>query len=99
MDPKPPQAMDDADRWFARLKAPDCTATERMDSQRWRAHPDRAAAYAFTAERWSSIGALHGDTEFDQLVRQALTETESGATEGGADNEHSLLPAAEERPG
>jgi transmembrane sensor len=66
-----------AERWYARLKAPDCTATERLEFQRWRATPEHAEAYARTELLWQSVGKLAGRPDLDQLSRQILADTAS----------------------
>ena len=67
--------MADAERWFARLKAQDCTASERLEFQRWRALPGSAEAYAATEKLWQSLGQLAGRSDLEQLSRQILAET------------------------
>lgn len=67
--------MADAERWYARLKAPDCNASERMEFQRWRAVQAHAAAYAATEKLWHSLGQLSGRPDLEQLSRQILADT------------------------
>ena len=84
MQEKPPglDAMADAERWYARLMAPDCTASERMEFKRWQADAEHAAAYAQTELLWRSMGKLAGCPEFEQLSRQVLADTEPGSKAG-----------------
>jgi transmembrane sensor len=70
-----PDAMAEAERWFARLKAPDCTAAERLEFQVWRAVPEHAAAYAAAEKLWQSLGKLEGRPDLGQLSRLVLAET------------------------
>jgi transmembrane sensor len=70
-----PDDMAAAERWYARLKAADCTAADRMEFQRWRAIPEHAAAYAATTKLWQSLGGLSGRDELKQLSRQILADT------------------------
>ena len=68
-----------AARWFARLRAPDCTAKERSEFEAWRAaDPRNAAAYA-AAERMSDALAnlAMANPRLKAMVDQAAS---SGAT-------------------
>jgi transmembrane sensor len=67
--------MADAERWYARLKSPDCDVSERMEFQRWRAVHAHAAAYAATEKLWHSLGQLAGHPDLGQLSRQILADT------------------------
>lgn len=67
--------MAEAERWYARLKAADCLASERMEFQRWRCAPENAAAFAATEARWQSLQKLQGHVEFEDLSRRILAET------------------------
>lgn len=46
-----------AERWFARLRAPDCSAQEREAFERWRQVPAHADAYAEAEQVWDRLGA------------------------------------------
>lgn len=70
-----PAVMADAERWYARLMATDCTASERMEFQRWRADPAHAAAYVATERLWQSLGKLAGRSDLEQLSHQVLAAT------------------------
>ena len=68
-----------AARWYARLRAPDCTAKERSEFEAWRAaDPRNAAAYA-AAERMSDALAnlAMANPRLKAMVDQAAS---SGAT-------------------
>lgn len=68
-----------AARWYARLRAPDCTVQERADFEAWRAgDPRNAAAYA-AAERMNDALAklATADPRLKAMVDQAAS---SGAT-------------------
>jgi transmembrane sensor len=67
--------MAEAERWYARLKAPDCLASERIEFRRWLATPENAAAFAATEARWESLQKLAGHAEFEDLSRRILAET------------------------
>ena len=71
--------MADAERWYARLMAPDFTASEHLEFKRWQADAEHAAAYAQTELLWLSMGKLADHPEFEQLSRQVLADTERGA--------------------
>lgn len=67
--------MAEAERWYARLKAADCLAAERMEFQRWRALPKHAAAFAATEARWQSLQKLEDHAEFEALSQRVLADT------------------------
>jgi len=67
--------MAEAERWYARLKAADCLASERMEFQRWRAVPEHAAAFAKTEARWQSLQKLSEHAEFQELSQRVLADT------------------------
>src|SRR6266576_321532 len=77
MQAKTPNAdvMAHAERWYARLMAPDCTAAERLEFQRWRSVPEHAAACERTERLWHSLGKLAGRADLEQLSQKILTET------------------------
>jgi transmembrane sensor len=70
-----PDDMAAAERWYARLKAADCTAADRMEFQSWRATPEHAAAYTATTKLWESLGGLAGRADLEKLSRQILADT------------------------
>lgn len=65
----------EAERWFARLRAPDCTASERVRFERWQAVPAHADAFAATEKLWASFGGLAGRADFEALSQQVLLDT------------------------
>jgi transmembrane sensor len=73
MDDAQDPASQDAARWFARLRAPDCTALERTEFDKWLASDPRHAAAFATAERMA--GALSklamSDPRLKAMVDQA----------------------------
>lgn len=69
------EVMADAERWYARLMAPDCSASERLEFQRWQATPENAAAYAATESLWRSAGKLTGRPDLEKLSQQILADT------------------------
>lgn len=77
MPPRSPSdnAGAEAARWYARLKALDCTAAERADFERWLTTPEHAAAYETTAQLWKSVGQLAKRPELEQLSRRILADT------------------------
>lgn len=68
-------ALADAERWYARLMALDCTAFERKQFERWRAVPEHAAAFEATEALWQSLGQLAGQPDLEQLSLEVLTAT------------------------
>ena len=72
-----PEVMAEAERWFARLKAEDCTGHERTEFLRWRIEPEHAEAYERTERLWQSIGDLRSTPVLEELSQRVLTETES----------------------
>ena len=84
-----------AARWYARLRAPDCTVQERADFEAWRASdPRNAAAYA-AAERMNDALAklAMADPRLKGMVDQAAS---AGATL--PDDEAEEPPAGKPRP-
>lgn len=74
-NPPSPEALTQAERWYARLKAPDCSAVERLEFQRWRAAPEHEAAYADTERLWESLGQLSARPGFERLSHGILAQT------------------------
>ena len=70
-----PDALSEAERWYARLKAPDCSASEQLEFQRWRAAPEHEAAFADTERLWESLGLLSDRPDIEQLSQRILAET------------------------
>jgi transmembrane sensor len=70
-----PDVLSQAERWYARLKAPDCSASERLEFQRWRTAPEHGAAFARTEKLWGSLGQLSGRPDFEQFSQRILDET------------------------
>jgi transmembrane sensor len=68
-----------AARWYARLRAPDCTAQERADFDAWRASDTRNAAAYAAAERMNDALAklATADPRLKTMVDQAAS---AGAT-------------------
>lgn len=70
-----PQLLADAERWYVRLKAPDCRPAERAEFERWHAVPEHAAAFASTEAMWQSMDSIADRTEMELLSQQVLTDT------------------------
>lgn len=70
-----PEIMADAERWYARLKAPDCSASERREFERWKAGPENAAAYERIELLWHALGKLAGRPDFESLSQHILADT------------------------
>lgn len=66
------KVRDLAEAWFARLRAPDCSATERDRFEDWcAADPRHADAYADTEDLWTRLGALSMAPELVSIEQQA----------------------------
>lgn len=73
---KTPSANDEvhaaAQRWFARLLAPDCSVTERAEFARWRAaDPLHATAYADVEDVWQRSEKLRHQPDIAAALREA----------------------------
>jgi len=73
--PLSPATLAQAERWYARLKAPDCSTLERTEFQSWRTTPENAAAYSQTERLWASLGQLAERPELEQLSQSVLVDT------------------------
>lgn len=74
MNAKPPSAdaREQAEAWYARLMAPDCSRREREAFERWRVQPGHAEAYAATERLLSGVDALAGgDPRMEALMQAA----------------------------
>lgn len=61
-----------AQRWFARLLAPDCSAVERAEFERWRAaNPLHAAAYENVEDVWQRSEKLRHQPDIAAALREA----------------------------
>ena len=95
MDKVQDSASELAARWYARLRAPDCTTAERAQFDKWRtSDPRNAAAYA-AAERMNDALAqlAMADPRLKDMVDRAAS---SGATI--ADDEQDEPPAGKPPP-
>jgi len=71
-NPPPAEALAQAERWFARLGAPDCGASERMAFERWRqAAPEHAQAWREVERRLQLSRSLLDDPALAAARRQA----------------------------
>ncbi len=74
-----------AEDWFARLLAPDCSAHERAEFARWRdARPAHAEAYAATQRLWDRLDGLADDDVIGPFVAEALAGADAAATHATA---------------
>jgi transmembrane sensor len=82
--------QEQADRWFARLLAPDCSARERERFTQWKRVPEHAAAYAQRERLWERFAApqLASDPRLLALRKRVLERTaeETTAEEMNAGN-------------
>ena len=66
-------AREQAEGWFARLMAPDCSALERAAFEEWRASaPRHAEAFAATEALWRKLDGLEDDEVIGAYAREAL---------------------------
>ncbi|KZC18758.1 hypothetical protein RHOFW104R3_34775 [Rhodanobacter denitrificans] len=73
-----------AERWFARLRASDCSAAERSDFDAWRtAQTTHAEAYAQAEQLWSGLDELTEDPEILQWRREARQSAPAAANRSG----------------
>lgn len=67
-------AREQAEAWFARLLAPDCSAQERAEFERWRTTPANAAAYAATQRLWDKLDGMESDEIIGRYAAEALSQ-------------------------
>lgn len=70
-----PQVMIQAEHWWARLDAGNCTEAEMATFERWRESPEHAAAYARVSSLWSELGTVASNPEIARLSAAALVDT------------------------
>lgn len=64
---------DIAERWYARLMAPDCSLREKEQFEAWlRLAPENALAYEDTKALWASLGGLDEDEGIGPYTVRAL---------------------------
>ncbi len=73
--------QEQADRWFARLLAPDCSAHERETFERWRRVPEHASAYAQREHLWRRFGAPEAAADPRLLALRERVQARTVATE------------------
>lgn len=72
MDTTDDIARTQAHTWFARLRAPDCSAEDRAAFERWRAQAQHAEAYADLEDLWDlSADLAKEDPAIGDAVREA----------------------------
>lgn len=70
--PPPEHAREQAESWYARLMAPDCSRREREAFERWRLLPDHAEAYAVIERLLAGVDALADqDPRLEALMQRA----------------------------
>jgi len=71
--------FDQAEHWFARLRAGNCSTAEQGAFEAWRAaDPAHAAAYAQTTQLWTELSDLADDQEIAGWRREALSAANDG---------------------
>lgn len=74
MNENPPsvEAREQAEAWYARLMAPDCSLRDREAFEQWRAQPGHAEAFAVTERLVAGVDALAGsDPRMEALMQRA----------------------------
>lgn len=74
MNENPPsvEAREQAEAWYARLMAPDCSLQDRDAFEQWRAQPGHAEAFAATERLVAGVDALAGsDPRMESLMQRA----------------------------
>jgi len=74
MNENPPsvEVREQAEAWYARLMAPDCSLRDREAFEQWRAQPGHAEAYAATERLVAGVDALAGsDPRMEALMQRA----------------------------
>lgn len=67
--------FEQAERWFARLRARDCSAADRQAFEAWQtADPAHAAAYDETRRLWAELAPLADDNEVARWRREAASD-------------------------
>lgn len=74
-DTAKPDIFAQAEYWFVRLHAENCTPQERMAFRQWRADPVCAEAYAATEALWEEVGEAETHPEIQELSQEVLAET------------------------
>lgn len=89
--------FDQAEHWFARLRAGDCSTAEQGAFEAWRAaDPAHAAAYAQTRQLWTELSDLADDQEIAAWRREARSASaDYGLVQAGSENVGMPLQAVE----
>lgn len=84
--------QEQADRWFARLLAPDCSARERETFEQWRRVPEHASAYGQRERLWRRFAEpeVAGDPRLAALRERVLARTAAGGAAGASDWQQTL---------
>ena len=70
--PPTADAREQAEAWYARLMAPDCSHLERDAFERWRSQPGHAEAYAATERLLAGVNTLaNRDPRVEALMQRA----------------------------
>ncbi|WJI16108.1 FecR domain-containing protein [Pseudoxanthomonas winnipegensis] len=87
-------AREQAEAWFARLMAPDCSTLERADFEKWRGSAaQHAEAFAATESLWRKLDGLADDEIIGVFARQALEPEEDPMAEWTAAVQQRRAPA------
>lgn len=70
-----PDIFSQAEYWFVRLHAKDCSPQEHMAFRQWQTDPECAEAYAATEALWDEVGGVREHPDIERLSRNVLIET------------------------
>lgn len=84
MNENPPsvEARAQAEAWYARLMAPDCSLRDRETFEQWRAQPGNAEAFAATERLAAGVDALAGSDPRMQALMQRARERPAAQARG-----------------
>lgn len=74
-DTAKPDIFAQAEYWFVRLRAENCSPQERMAFRQWQGDPACAEAYAVTEALWEEVGEAETHPEIERLSQEVLAET------------------------
>lgn len=93
MDGENPLSVErQADHWFARLLAPDCSSSERESFEQWKRVPEHASAYARLERLWQAVAApeVADNPQLLALRERVLMRTAASGKAGATDWQRTL---------
>lgn len=70
-----PDVFAQAEYWFVRLRAENCSPQEQMAFRQWRADPACAEAFTATEALWHEVGDAKAHPDIERLSNNVLAET------------------------